>query len=137
MKIKVRDFIDFFAAIAAAFIFYKLLTIATGSSTPIVSVASSSMIPNLYPGDLVFAIEAKNLKIGDIIIYRANCYGLPKKDIIHRIIKFEDSKIITKGDNNPIADPCPIEKSQIKGKVIFAIPLLGWPRLLLSYIGIE
>lgn len=137
MKIKIRDLIDFFAAIVATFIFYKILTIATGSPTPIVSVASGSMIPNLYPGDLVFAIEPNNLSVGDIIIYRANCYGLPKKDIIHRIIKFEDGKIITKGDNNPIEDPCSVDKSQIKGKVIFVIPLLGWPRLLLSYIGIE
>lgn len=137
MKIKVRDLIDFFAAIAAAFIFYKILTIATGSPVPIVSVASGSMIPNLYPGDLVFAIEPKNLSIGDIIIYQANCYALPKKDIIHRVVKFENGKIITKGDNNPVEDPCPVEKSQIKGKVIFAVPLLGWPRLLLSYIGIE
>lgn len=137
LKIKIRDLIDFVAAIAAAFIFYKLLSIATGSSTPLVSVASGSMIPNLYPGDLVFAVEAKDLKIGDIIIYQANCYALPKRDIIHRVIKFENGKIITKGDNNQVEDPCPVEKSQIKGKVLFAIPLLGWPRLILSYAGID
>lgn len=137
MKIRIRDFIDLFAAIVAAFIFYKILIIATGSPTPIVSVASGSMIPNLYPGDLVFAIQAKALNIGDIIIYQANCYALPKRDIIHRVIRFENEKIITKGDNNNVEDPCPVEKSQIKGKVIFKIPLLGWPRLLLSYVGIE
>ena len=137
MKINARYVIDFFIAFIAAFLFYKFLILALRTQTPIVSVASSSMIPNLYPGDLVIAIEPKDLKVGNIIIYQADCYAFPKKgvDIIHRIIKFENGKVVTKGDNNSIQDPCPVEKSQIKGKVVFAVPLLGWPRLILSYLG--
>lgn len=120
-------------AFLIAFIVYQGLVMVTGSSVPVVSVASGSMLPKLHPGDMVFAAEATDLQIGDIIIYHANCAYIPEKDIIHRITGFESGKIITKGDNNAYHDPCPVEYSQVRGKVIFAIPLLGWPRLWLSY----
>lgn len=120
-------------AFLIAFIVYQGLVLITGSSVPVVSVASGSMLPKLHPGDLVFASEATNLQIGDIIIYHADCVYMPEKDIIHRITGFESGKIITKGDNNDNRDPCSVEYSQVRGKVNFGIPLLGWPRLWLSY----
>jgi len=128
---KIRDILEIIFAFIAAYLFYQFLILIMGTSVPVVSVASGSMIPKLYPGDIVIATKPEKLNIGDIIIYHANCYALPNEDIIHRIIGFEDEKIITKGDNNLVKDPCPVEKNQVKGKVIFTIPLLGWPKLLL------
>jgi len=129
-----KEFFEIGIALLIAFLFYQALVFATGSSVPVVSIASGSMIPKLHPGDLVFAGKPADLKIGDIIIYHANCQYMPEKDIIHRIVGFESGKISTKGDNNPYKDPCLVETSQVKGKVIFAVPLLGWPRLFLNYL---
>ncbi len=128
---KIRDVVEVIIAFFAAYLFYQFLILISGTTVPVVSVASGSMIPKLYPGDIVIAMKPENLNIGDIIIYRANCSYLPNEDIIHRIIGFENDKIITKGDNNLVRDPCLVEKSQVKGKVIFAVPLLGWPKLIL------
>lgn len=129
-----RELFELGLAFLIAFIAYQGLILITGSSVPVVSVASGSMLPKLYPGDLVFSMQANDLTIGDIIIYKAECAYMPPKDIIHRIIGFESGKIITKGDNNEYADPCPVNYSQVRGRVLFGVPLLGWPRLWLNYI---
>jgi signal peptidase I len=121
-------------AFLIAFVVYQALIYFTGTGMPVVSVASTSMLPKLHPGDLVFAQRADNLSIGEIVIYKANCQYLPDKDIIHRIKAFENGKIITKGDNNIYPDPCPVDYSQVQGKVVFGVPLLGWPRLILNYL---
>ena len=131
IKMKIGDIVDIIVAFLAAYLFYQFLILISGTSVPVVSVASGSMVPRLYPGDIVIATKPENLKVGDIIIYHANCSALPKTNIIHRIIGFENEKIITKGDNNLVKDPCPVEKNQVKGKVVFAAPLLGWPKLIL------
>lgn len=129
-----QEFFELGIAFLIAFVIYQILIFVTGTGMPVVSVASSSMLPKLHPGDLVFAEKAANLEIGDIIIYKANCSLLPDKDIIHRIKSFENGKLITKGDNNFYKDPCPVDYSQVQGKVIFGVPLLGWPRLALNYL---
>ena len=132
-----KSFMEIGLSFLVAFVIYQALIFATGSQVPVVSIASGSMIPKFYPGDLVFAAAPTGLKTGDIIIYHAECPYMPDKDIIHRIVGFDKGNIITKGDNNPYPDPCPVSPEQVRGKVIFDAPLLGWPRLLLSYaIGI-
>ena len=45
--------------------------------------------------------------------------------VTHRIISISGDEVITKGDANNAPDD-PITMSQIKGKVLFAIPLLGY-----------
>lgn len=129
-----RDVAEMIGALILAFLFYQALAVAFGTPVPIVSVASDSMIPRLHKGDLVIAIKPENIKVGDIIIYEANCPALPHEDIIHRIVEINNGTYITKGDNNPIRDPCPVSPDEVKGKVLFAIPLLGWPRLGLNYL---
>jgi signal peptidase len=126
----VRDIIEVVLAFAVAWLFYQGLAMATGTPMPIVSVESESMEPILHKGDLVFIVSPENLKIKDIIIYEPmpNCFET-QKTIIHRIIGFaDDGKFIIKGDHNPIPDRCTVDKSQVRGKVIFVIPILGYPR---------
>jgi signal peptidase I len=85
----------------------------------------------LEKGDIVLIRGAKNLKIGDIIIFNAN----QANPIIHRIISIQtangQSIYSTKGDNNQ--DQLAIEKnisqSQIIGKATLRIPKLGWLKL--------
>jgi signal peptidase I len=59
-----------------------------------------------------------------------------KYTIVHRIIDKNEEGYVIKGDNNPAPDPGTVKKEQIIGKVLFAVPLLGYPRLALYAIGI-
>ncbi|MEN6330010.1 MAG: signal peptidase I [Methanobacteriaceae archaeon] len=107
-------------------------------------VVSGSMEPVFYRGDVV-VIEKTNflgieevspdtLQIGDIIIYQATWFPEP---VIHRIIGTGTdpagrSYYVTKGDNNPGADPAPVYPSQVQAKVIswgdipLVIPKIGY-----------
>ncbi len=88
----------------------------------------------LYIGDIVFLQGQKEYKVGDVIVYPAKNYPLP---IIHRIIKInEDGTYQTKGDNNfgQLSFEKRVEKEKIYGKVIFVIPRLGYPKVILAKI---
>jgi signal peptidase I len=83
-------------------------------------VGDKSMTPTFSPGDIVIGVRDQNLKAGDIVILKK----LPGEAlVIKRIIKFEDDKVITKGDNE--AYPLIIERSSIIAKVIFVQPKLS------------
>ncbi|MCS7124608.1 MAG: signal peptidase I [Candidatus Bathyarchaeota archaeon] len=97
-------------------------------------IASGSMTPTLNVGDIaiVLSTPAKAIRVGDIIqYYRAS--GEPP--IIHRVIdKYESGGttwFITQGDANNAPDD-PINENQVKGKVIFTIPKLGWVSITLK-----
>lgn len=71
------------------------------------------------------------IEIEDIIIIKLGNENINKDDIItfrqdnnlvtHRVVRIEDDKIITKGDNNTSEDK-PIKKEDILGKVEVIIP---------------
>lgn len=128
-----RDMIEVIAAFFLAWLFYQGLAIAAGTPMPIVSVVSDSMEPVLHRGDLLLVTGDENYEIDDIIIF--NKPGIPYT-VVHRIVAKTDKGFITKGDNNPVADPGYIMLDEIKGKVRFAIPVLGYPRLALMIFGI-
>ena len=85
-------------------------------------------------GYSIFQIETGSmedtLKIEDIIIVKLGNDNINKKDIItfwqdgnlvtHRLLRVEEQKYFTKGDNNPTEDE-PIVKEDILGKVVFTI----------------
>lgn len=158
-----KDVLEIIIAIAIAFAFYYLLSAVTGTGMPIVSVVSESMYheqqfdqwweqsgkfyqdlgtekdefltyqnPNgLSVGDLLFVV-AGEIERGDIIIYQSPNSPIT---IVHRVIEIDGNTITTKGDNNQGADQ-PIERNRIHGKVVAAVPLLGYPRLLLHWVGV-
>ncbi len=128
-----RDVLEILIAFLIAWVFYQVLAFAAGTPMPIVSVVSESMEPVLHRGDLVFVVAPKDLRVNDVVIYQKE--GTPFT-IIHRIIEKRDDGYIIKGDNNPVPDRGTIKPSQINGKVLFAVPLLGYPRLALYAIGI-
>jgi signal peptidase len=90
-------------------------------------VGSGSMQPSLDVGDIAIVIstDPNQIEVGDIIQYW-------KQDemILHRVIetrKTETGKtFITKGDANTEPDLDPVTPTQIRGKLIFIIPKLGW-----------
>ncbi len=153
-------------AFVVAWLGYQSLALATGTSMPIVTVVGNSMYHTssfdewwgsqgkyyenidiarsqfekfpmrngLSNGDLVFVIKSQP-KIGDIVIYERNGAG---STIVHRVVEVRDGGYVTKGDNNFASDNAnnPIKKDIMKGKAVFAIPLLGYPRHLLFVMGI-
>lgn len=101
----------------------------TGSQT--YSVLTSSMAPKYAPGTflVVKPVPFEELKVGDVITYQIES-GSPTV-ITHRIssIAAEQSGevvFITKGDNNDVADELPVREVQVKGKLFYAVPYVGF-----------
>lgn len=102
---------------------------ATGSTA--LTVMTSSMEPVYPPGTMVVVrpTPAADIMPGDVLTYQLHS-GEPTL-ITHRVTQqllAQDGSysFITKGDNNPQADPDPVKEVQIKGTVWYAIPYLGW-----------
>ncbi|MBP8639847.1 MAG: signal peptidase I [Oscillospiraceae bacterium] len=90
-------------------------------------ILTGSMEPKIKPGDVVIVDKtgSDNVNVGDIVMY----YSEDEIYITHRVIEEIDSsgqpQFITKGDNNPCADPAIVSAAQVKGRVIGTIPKLG------------
>jgi signal peptidase len=90
-------------------------------------IASGSMQPTLYPGDISFVMStpAATIKVGDIIQYSTG-----DAPTIHRVIDiYTQSGILyflTQGDANNAPDTKPVSQNQVIGKVVLTIPKLGW-----------
>ncbi|MDF2675002.1 MAG: peptidase signal peptidase, partial [Clostridiales bacterium] len=96
-------------------------------------IVTGSMEPIIYPGDVVLVnkAEVEKLKVGDVIQFQhENIF------IFHRIIEVvsekEEVKYRTKGDNNSAVDYELVKISDIRGRVVYTIPKIGWPTLLLK-----
>lgn len=91
-------------------------------------VQSGSMEPVLPVGSVVLIQPAERYSVGDIITFGDSTPGsLPTT---HRII---DDRIVagelayvTQGDANEEPDIEPVRESAVRGKVLFAIPYLGF-----------
>jgi signal peptidase I len=146
------------------YVFFPVMALLTGSMMPLVIVESCSMyhttnledvIQNpiysqfnltyentkswgfrngLSKGDIILVTSPKNLKVGDVIIFKASSVN----PIIHRVISL--NPLQTKGDhniaqltkNNNIAgvDETNIKEEQLVGKASFRVPFLGWAKLI-------
>lgn len=82
-------------------------------------VLSGSMEDRLSVDDLVIIKATDDLDVNDIVIYQDG-----NSLVIHRIIDIDGDTVITKGDANNTADN-PINKSQIKGVLVYDIAGLG------------
>lgn len=83
------------------------------------NVLSGSMEPTFSKGTLLLVKDTKEVQEGDIVVYQSR-----DELIVHRIISLSGDEVVTQGDANSVADE-PFDRSQIKGKVIGWIPLLG------------
>ena len=68
----------------------------------------------------------EDIRIGDVIIFNTPFKTIP---IVHRVVAITNVdgqfSFTTKGDANSSPDQ-PITPEQIVGRVVFAIPKLGW-----------
>lgn len=82
-------------------------------------VLSGSMESRLSADDLVIIKATDNYKVDDIVLFQDG-----DSLVIHRIIEIDGDTVTTKGDANNVADE-PINKSQIKGVLVYDIAGLG------------
>ncbi|MDH5702472.1 MAG: signal peptidase I, partial [Candidatus Bathyarchaeota archaeon] len=124
--------------IVIVIVFWYGLRFAFRTEHPLLAVASGSMEPVLYEGDLILVQGVQNaLEIhvapkdanspGDIIVFRKPTY--PSDLIVHRAVgNGTDTTyyLITQGDANPGPDGWRVRESDIVGKYTgVKVPLLG------------
>lgn len=151
-----------YGGIFLAFLVHLFLGIIFSTSSPVVAVVSSSMehdqaeithyswleknfgynrtYIDSWPfsdgfsmGDIPIVRNSNDYKMGDIIVYDAG----QTAPIIHRIIKINpDGTYQTKGDNNLNQNSYEfsVKGGQIRGKVIFIIPKLGYFKIMATKI---
>ena len=88
-------------------------------------VLSGSMEPTIGTGSVRFInknANIENIKEKDIIAFKLRDGTL----VTHRAIKVDNSGIITKGDNNKVADSNVVNKVNFVGKNLFWIPKVGY-----------
>ena len=83
-------------------------------------VLSGSMEPELSVGDLILVVEQDDYRVDDVVVFQDG-----RMAVTHRIVFISDDEVITRGDANNTNDE-PLAPEQIKGKVVLAIPLLGY-----------
>ena len=100
-------------------------------------IISQSMEPTIHVQDAIIIKREDNLKVGDVCTYISKNPSYLGIMITHRIIGIttgpNGKKLYTfKGDNNFSADPLPVERDQIYGKVIMKVPKIGYIQYFLS-----
>ncbi|MGV8884213.1 MAG: signal peptidase I [Microbacteriaceae bacterium] len=95
------------------------------------TVLTSSMEPKYPAGTLVVIkpLEARQIVVGDVITYQIES-GKPAV-VTHRVTAITtggsgERTFTTKGDNNDIADPEQVREVQIKGKLWYSVPWIGY-----------
>lgn len=82
----------------------------------VATASSGSMEPLILKGDEIEVerVDFANLKKGDVIAFWNDAL---QNVVVHRFYKLEQGKIVTKGDNNLVADVGYVEKENFLGKV--------------------
>jgi signal peptidase I len=108
---------------------------ATGS-TPM-TVLTRSMEPTYPPGTLVIVkpIDSHDIRIGDPITYQLE--SGEQAVVTHRVIAITKSTdgsttYTTQGDNNGAPDAAAVIPEQVKGKVWYSVPWIGYLNNLVS-----
>ena len=95
-------------------------------------VLSGSMEPTLSTGDLLIIAKQDSYQVDDVVVFQAN-----RMAVVHRIVELYEKTVqgedgeeiqqmaITQGDANNTPDD-PIQVSQIKGTVVFRLPIVGY-----------
>jgi signal peptidase len=125
------------STLALALSVFALLIVALAVAVPAVTgsytytILTQSMKPNLPPSTLVVVRpeRADDLRVGDVITYQLEP-GKPAV-VTHRIVEVtaasDGSRLFTtRGDNNAVADADPVKPPQIRGRLWYAIPFVGW-----------
>lgn len=108
-----------------------LIVIPFLSGSQTYSVLTSSMAPK-YPAGTFLVVKPSafdELQTGDVVTFQLSS-GRPEV-ITHRITGFTANQdgerlLVTQGDNNDVADPDPVMEVQVRGKLFYAVPYVGF-----------
>ena len=113
MNIKLKRIVILFVAVfLTAFFLYRY---------DFFIVTSGSMKPTIDVGSVVVIDTNSIVQNNDIITFT-----MKDSIITHRLVDISNDEYITKGDANETIDPSYIKKDDIIGKVILAIPFIGY-----------
>jgi signal peptidase len=107
---------------------YGLPTILDTPS-PLLAIASGSMVPTLHRGDLVVLhhVGPAAISVGTIIAFRVACLPAPTVHRVVRIVSAGTNWVYqTKGDANPTQDPCTVPYNAVLGAVTVTVPFVGF-----------
>lgn len=90
-------------------------------------VMSGSMEPVFHAGDVIIIQKADDYQLNDIITFQSE-----GALITHRIIERNENGYVTKGDANSAKDEDIIQKDQIIGTYVVAIPWIGYLKVWIS-----
>ncbi len=95
-------------------------------------IGSGSMLPTLSLKSLVIVAPVKNyekdLKVGDIITFKASADSTSGITFTHRIVDIDEKTgwYITKGDNRDTQDANPVNPDRLVGKVVANFNFVGY-----------
>jgi signal peptidase I len=98
-------------------------------STPILAIATGSMVPTFERGTLVLLEKATpdQIHVGTIIAFHVSCLPAPTVHRVYKILVAGPSAVyLTKGDHNPSPDPCDVPYSNVIGRAVVWVPYLGY-----------
>lgn len=79
-------------------------------------VMSGSMEPDLSVDDIIFVVRRDSYEVGEVVVFQDG-YML----VVHEIVAKDGDTVVTKGKANN-DDDAPMDVSNIKGEMLFAIP---------------
>lgn len=90
-------------------------------------VPTDSMVDTIQPGEYVLftKVDAEDVQVGDIIVYRSKEGPMAGNYIIHRVIEMKDGYFVTKGDHNPVADEEKITPDMVHGRFVCVLGFLS------------
>lgn len=94
------------------------------------TVLTDSMTGTAPAGSIVVVKPTpfEQLRMGDIITYQLRS-GEPTV-VTHRVVGIDvvegETRLRTQGDANPVADAQPVRAEQVKGRVIYHVPWIGY-----------
>ncbi len=103
--------------------------IVQGLISPIHVVASNSMAPSINTRDglILGSADPASLQVGEVVVFPDP--EVHSQQIVHRIVGIEQqgdaSYLVTKGDNNPVADPFLTPANNVVGRVAMCLPDFG------------
>ncbi|MDR7160154.1 signal peptidase [Arthrobacter sp. BE255] len=125
---KVLNLVVLIVAVFAALV---LIVVPRVTGSEAYTVLTNSMAPNFPPGTflVVKPVDFAELKYGDVVSFQMFS-GRPDVET-HRIVGFGatqegEKTLITKGDNNGVSDAEPVRELQVKGKLFYAVPYVGY-----------
>jgi len=107
----------------------KLLVVTSGSMQSAIGAGSLVLVTPMREILSPIGENLKNLEVGDVITFKKN--NNPNVLVTHRVnsvtVKDNQTLVETKGDANNVPDMEKVQTESIVGKVLFAIPFLGFP----------